>query len=189
MIGKVTTGASFYHCISYCLEDKRKLSDEQKKQLSLQEGFQHKGRAEILEYNRCFGDKQELTEQFRDVAKLSRRVEKPVMHLSIRAAPGDQLTTEQWREIGQAAAKEFGLDDHQFICVLHKDTKQPHIHVVGNRVGYDGKVASDSNSYARMAALCRRLEKEYDLKQVLSPVAFCLQRNGRSPGKTSEKSS
>jgi len=187
MIGKVTTGASFYHCISYCLEDKRKLSDEQKEQLSLQEGLQHKGRAEILEYNRCFGDKQELTEQFRDVRKLSKRVEKPVMHLSIRAAPGDQLTTEQWREIGRVAAKEFGLEDHQYICVLHKDTKQPHIHVVGNRVGYDGKVASDSNSYARMAALCRRLEKEYDLKQVLSPRRFLSPKERQIPRQDQRK--
>jgi hypothetical protein len=187
MIGKVTIGASFYHCISYCLEDKRKLSDEQKEQLSLQEGLQYKGRAEILEYNRCFGDKRELTEQFRDVGKLSRRVEKPVMHLSIRAAPGDQLTTEQWREIGRAAAKEFGLDDHQFICVLHKDTRQPHIHVVGNRVGYDGKVASDSNSYARIAALCRRLEKEYDLKQVLSPRRFLSPKERQIPRQDQRK--
>src|SRR6187402_1751141 len=119
MIGKVTIGASFYHCISYCLEDKRNLSEQQKEQLSLQEGLQHKDRAEALEYNHCFGNKRELTEQFRDVGKLSKRVEKPVMHLSIRSAPGDQLSTEQWREIGRAAAKEFGLQDHQYICVLH----------------------------------------------------------------------
>jgi hypothetical protein len=187
MIGKVTTGASFYHCISYCLEDKRNLSEEQKKALSLQEGSQHKDRAEILEYNHCFGNKKELTEQFRDVGKLSRRVEKPVMHLSIRAAPGDQLTTEQWREIGRAAAKEFGLDDHQYISVLHKDTKQHHIHVVGNRVGYDGKVASDSNSYARMAALCRRLEKEYNLRQVLSPRRFLSPKERQIPRQDQRK--
>jgi len=181
MIGKITTGKSFFHCIAYCLEDKKNLSELEKQQRSQDEGLQHKGRAEVLEYNLCYGDKWALTEQFREVGRLSKRVEKPLMHLSIRAAPGDQLTTEQWREIGQEAAREFGLDQHQYICVLHKDTKQPHIHLVANRVGYDGKVASDSNSYARMAALCRRLEKRYQLKNVLSPRRFLSEKERQIP--------
>src|SRR6202012_5132330 len=133
---------------------------------------QHKDRAEGLEYNLCFADKYELAEQFRDVTKLSKQVEKPVLHLSLRLAPGATLTREQWLEIGREAAKEFGVADHQYICVLHKDTKEQHIHIAANRVGFDGKVASASNSYKRMAALCRRLEKQYNLKQILSPRAF-----------------
>lgn len=181
MIGKVTLGASFYHTIAYCLEDKRQLSDLQKQQLSSIDGLQHTGRAEVLEYNNCYGDKWELTEQFKDVKKLSTRVEKPVIHLTLRAAPGDQLTREQWVAIGQAAAQEFGIDKNQYICVLHWDTKQPHIHVVGNRVGYDGKVAKDSNSYARMATLCRTLEKKYQLNQVLSPRKFLSPKDRQIP--------
>jgi hypothetical protein len=172
MIGHVSKGASFFHCISYCLEDKIKLTEEMKQQLAQADHLQHKDRAEVLEYNLCFGDKYELAEQFRDVTKLSKQVEKPVLHLSLRLAPGDSLTREQWLKIGREAAKEFGVADHQYICVLHKDTKEQHIHIAANRVGFDGKVASDSNSYKRMAALCRRLEKEYNLKQVLSPRAF-----------------
>jgi len=187
MIGKVTLGASFYGCLSYCLEDKRELSEQQKQQLSLQENLQHKNRAEVIDHNFCFGDKKELAEQFRDVAKLSKRVEKPVMHLTIRSAPGDQLTTNQWREVGRAAAQEFGLADHQYICILHKDTRQPHIHLVGNRVGYNGKVASDSNSYARMATLCRQLEKQYNLRQVLSPRRFLSPKDRQIPRQDARK--
>lgn len=172
MIGKVIIGKSFGHCISYCLEDKRELSEEQKAQLSLQDGLKHQGRAEVLEYNLCFGDKRELTGQFQDVRKLNNRVEKPVIHLALRPAPGDQLDRHQWIAIGQAAAKEFGIDKNQYLSVLHRDTPQPHIHIVGNRVGYDSKVASDGKSYARMAAFCRRVEIEYSLKKVLSPRRF-----------------
>jgi DNA-binding transcriptional MerR regulator len=181
MIGHVSKGASFFHCISYCLEDKIKLTEEMKQQLAQVDHLQHKDRAEVLEYNLCFGDKYELAEQFRDVMKLSKRVEKPVLHLSLRLAPGDSLTREQWLEIGREAAKEFGVADHQYICVLHKDTKEQHIHIAANRVGFDGKVASDSNSYKRMAALCRRLEKQYNLKQVLSPRAFLSPEERRLP--------
>lgn len=172
MIGHISIGTSFYHCISYCLEDKKELSDQQKRELSMQGHLQHRERAEVLEYNMCFGNKHELTRQFKDVQKLSRRVEKPVLHLSMRLAPGETLTKEQLIEMGRACAKEFGVADHQYICVLHKDTKEQHIHIAANRVGFNGKVASDSNSYKRMASLCRSLEKRYNLQQVLSPRAF-----------------
>ncbi|OMP74964.1 relaxase/mobilization nuclease domain-containing protein [[Flexibacter] sp. ATCC 35208] len=172
MIGHVSIGASFYHCISYCLEDKREFSEEQKLQLSLKDNLQHKNRAEVLFYNKCFGDKYELTNDFKDVRKLSKRVEKPVLHLSLRLAPGEMLTKDQLTEIGRECATEFGVADNQYICVLHKDTNEQHIHIAANRVGFDGKVASDSNSYKRMAALCRRLEKQYKLQEVLSPRAF-----------------
>jgi Relaxase/Mobilisation nuclease domain len=172
MIGYIGTGSSFFDCIRYCLEDKRELSEEEKQNLSQKDNLQHKDRAEVLFYNKCFGNKYELTKEFKDVAKLSKRVEKPVLHLSLRLAPGETLSRYQLAEIGSECAKEFGVADNQYICVLHKDTSEQHIHIVANRVGFNGKTASDSNSYKRMAALCRRLEKQYKLQEVLSPRAF-----------------
>ncbi|MBN8858650.1 MAG: relaxase/mobilization nuclease domain-containing protein [Sphingobacteriales bacterium] len=172
MIGYVDTGKDFLGCISYDLEDKLELTEEQKEQLSLQDGLQHKNRAEVLAYHKCFGDKYELAEQFREVARLSKRVEKPVFHFAIRLAPGDSCTPDLMIEIGEACVKEFEVENNQYLIILHKDTNEQHIHIVANRVGYDGIAASDSNSYRRMAALCRRLEKQYKLKEVLSPRAF-----------------
>jgi hypothetical protein len=174
-------GKSFYHCLSYCLEDKRALSEEQRAKLSLEEQVQHKNRAEVLEYNLCFGNKYELAEQFRDVRQLNKNVEKPVFHLAIRLAQGDQLTNEQWREVARAAAKEFQFENNQYVCILHKDTQQPHIHIVANRVGYDGKTVNDSNSYRRVADLCRRMEKQYQLQEVLSPRRFLSEKERQVP--------
>jgi len=187
MIGRVSIGSSFYHCISYCLEDKRELSEVKKLALAMQDRLQHKERAEVLEYNKCFGNKYELTEQFKDVRKLSRRVEKPMLHLTLRLAPEDTLTKEQLREVGGECAKEFGIADNQYICVLHKDTKEQHIHIAANRVGFDGKVANDSNSYKRMAELCRRLERKYGLQEVLSPRAFQSPKDRLLPRRDSRK--
>ncbi|HVI48030.1 MAG TPA: relaxase/mobilization nuclease domain-containing protein [Chitinophaga sp.] len=172
MIGYVGTGGSFFECIRYCLQDKKELTEEQKQNLAFKNNLQHKNRAEILEYNKCFGNIKELSRQFIDVAKLSKRVEKPVFHFALRLAPGETLTDTQLAEIGRECVKDFGVADNQYICVLHKDTNEQHIHVVANRVDFNGKVASDSNSYKRMAALCRKLEKQYDLRQVLSPRPF-----------------
>jgi Relaxase/Mobilisation nuclease domain len=172
MIGMISLGKSFYHCISYCLEDKRQLSEDNKLSEIQNDGLQHKHRAEILEFNKCFGDKYELSEQFKDVRKLSKRVEKPVLHLSIRLAPGELLSRQQLIEIGRQLAKQFEVNNNQYLTILHKDTREQHIHLVANRVGYDGKAASTSNNFLKMDKLCRRLEIEYKLKEVLSAKRF-----------------
>ncbi|WP_205513021.1 relaxase/mobilization nuclease domain-containing protein [Longitalea arenae] len=172
MIGKVVTGNSFYHCFKYCLEDKINLTEEQKLHLSKKDNVQHKDRAEVLFYNSCFGNANELTSQFSEVSKLSRRVEKPVLHFTLSLAHGESLSKNQLIEMAQACTEAFKVDQNQFAVVLHKDTRAQHIHIVANRVGYDGKVASNSNSYLRMANLCRKLELKYHLKQVLNPRAF-----------------
>ncbi|MBA3829950.1 MAG: relaxase/mobilization nuclease domain-containing protein [Taibaiella sp.] len=172
MIGKVKKGMSSYYAIRYCLEDKKEYSEEQKQEMSIGH-LQHKDRAEVLEYNLCFGSNaRELANQFKEVEKLSRRVEKPVLHISLSLAPEDNLTKNQLIELSQECAKEFGIADNQYISVLHKDTDHQHIHIAANRVGFDGKVASDKNDFKRMAALCRRLEQQYQLKEVLSPRKF-----------------
>lgn len=187
MIGHVSIGASIYHLLSYVLEDKKELSEEKKLALSAGDHLQHRERAEVLEYNKCFGNKYELTEQFKDVSKLSSRIEKTMLHLSLRLAPGEELTKAQLTDVGRACAEAFGVADHQYICVLHKDTKEQHIHIVANRVGFDSKVATDSNSYKRMAELCRKLEKQYGLQEVLSPRKFLSAKDRNLPRHDSRK--
>lgn len=187
MIGYVGTGSSFFDCLRYCLQDKKELSEQQKNEMALRDGLQHKERAEVLAYNQCFGSAKELSRQFKDVAKLSRRIEKPVFHFALRLAPDENLSRNDLAEIGRQCAREFGVADHQYVCVLHKDTWEQHIHVVANRVSFDGKVASDGNSYKRMAALCRRLEKQYNLKEVLSPRAFLSAKERQLPRQDSRK--
>ncbi|MCS3797983.1 hypothetical protein GGD38_003345 [Chitinophagaceae bacterium OAS944] len=154
------------------MEDKNNLSEEQKVLKTLKDQLQHKDRAEILEFNKCVGDLGELTSQFIDVAKLSKRVEKPVFHFSLRPAPGDVLSRDQLIEMGKECAKQFGVADNQYLIILHKDTTEPHIHIVANRVGFDGKVAKDNYSYRKMDGLCRQLEKQFHLKEVLSARRF-----------------
>lgn len=168
MIGKVKTGSSFSHLLRYVLEDKKQLQD----QSIAGEKARHIGRAEVLAYNLCSGGSKSLTQQFAEVARLSTRTEKPVLHLSLRLAPGEEVSRDILTEMGRSCAEAFDVADHQYICVLHKDTAEQHIHLVANRVGFDGKAASDSNSYRRMADLCRRLEKQYGLTEVLSPRRF-----------------
>ena len=176
MIGKISIGKSFGGCLRYCLEDKQELSHEQKLALESQDGLQHENRAEVLEYNMCFGNKKELVSQFNDVRTLRPNLSKPVMHISLSLDPEDLFTKEKLRQIGQDFAKEFGFENNQYIVIYHKDTEHPHLHIVVNRIGFDGKTISDSNSYRKVAELCRKLELKHELKQVLSPRKFLSQQ-------------
>lgn len=175
MIGKITIGKSFGGCIRYCLEDKLELTHEQKLALSSQDGLHYENRAEVLEYNMCFGNKKELIRQFNDVRALRPNLSKPVMHISLSLDPEDLFTKEKLRQVGQDFARGFGFEKNQYLVTYHKDTKHPHVHIVVNRVGFDGKTISDSNSYRKVAELCRKLELKHKLKQVLSPHKFLSQ--------------
>ncbi|MBN8857113.1 MAG: relaxase/mobilization nuclease domain-containing protein [Sphingobacteriales bacterium] len=165
MIGKAITGKGFGGCIGYCLEDKKMKMD---KGQSLMQN-----RAEILLFNKCFGNKRELVQQFNEVRKLNPKQSKPVFHFTLSMAPGEHLSRPQLIQIARDCADDFGFADNQFLAVEHKDTQHQHIHIVVNRIGYAGKTnVSDSNSYKRMAEFCRKMEKKYQLQQVLSPRRF-----------------
>jgi hypothetical protein len=56
--------------------------------------------------------------------------------------------------------------------ITHKDTEHEHLHIVANRIGYEGPTASDSNSYKRMAEFSRAMELKHELTKVLSPNKF-----------------
>jgi hypothetical protein len=161
MIGKISIGKGFYGAISYCLEGK---NGEKKKY------------AEIIHYNKCFGNKQELIQQIKDVRVLNRRIETPVWHTSISFDPQDQVTKDQLVEISDEFARKFNLENNQYIVVQHFDTNHPHVHIIANRVGFNGKANSTSLNYKKMAELNRLLEKKYGFKEVLSPNKFLKKR-------------
>jgi Relaxase/Mobilisation nuclease domain len=158
------TGKSFRGCLQYCLHDK--VADEKKNELVM------KDRAEVILYNQCFGNAKELTRQFNEVRQLNSKLSKPVLHITLSLGKGESLPTNKLAEMARDCAQDLGFSNNQFVVVLHKDTVHPHIHIVANRIGYDGKTVSDSNNYQKIAKLCRKLELKNELKPVLSPNAF-----------------
>jgi hypothetical protein len=167
MIGKVMIGKGFSGCISYCLSDKK-----------IKAGLENEtrpimNRAEVLIYNQCFGDRKSLTSQFTDVRKLNLKQSRPVLHLTLSFAPGEQIDRPQLLEIIEDCASDFGFEDNQYISVQHHDTGHQHIHIVANRINLDGKTnVSDSNNFKKIADFCRKTELKYGLVQVVSPRRF-----------------
>lgn len=168
MIGKIVTGRSFRGCLNYLHEGRLQENEEQQRQ------EMEKKQAQVIAYNQCFGNKKELIRQFIEVSKLNPKVSKPVFHLTVSLAHADagKLNNQEKADIAASLAKEFEFDRNQYVVVTHADTEHEHLHIVANRIGYDGKTAGDSNSYRRVAETCRKMELAYGLEKVLSPNKF-----------------
>ena len=163
MIGKITIGKSFRGCLLYCLNDKQKLH---------RDDVVFKNRAEVLMFNKCFGNQNELIQQFNEVRQLNSKLAKPVLHITLNFAKEDKLDQNKLTAISEACARDLGFENNQFVSIIHKDTEHPHMHIVANRIGFDKRTVSDSNNYQKTAAFCRKMELKFDLKQVLSPRRY-----------------
>jgi len=163
MIGKIIIGKSFRGCILYCLNDKIQVHPIEKV---------IKNRAEVLMFNQCYGNQKELIQQFNEVRKSNPKLSKPVMHITLSMAPGENLSKDKLMEMVQHCAMDMGFTNNQYLAVYHNDTNHQHLHIVANRVGYDKLTVSDSNSYQKIANFCRKMEMKYNLKQVLSPKRY-----------------
>jgi hypothetical protein len=171
MIGKISTGKSFAGCIAYCLHDK--LDEHQEVAM--------KNRAELVMFNKCFGNEREIVQQFNDVRKLNPKLSKPVMHISLSLSPGEVLSKDKLMEMSEHCAKDLGFDRNQYIAIAHRDTEHQHLHIIANRIGFDKRTVSDSNNYKKMAQYCRKMELKYQLKQVLSPRRYLSQEQRNIP--------
>lgn len=147
MIAKAVKGRGFRGVLNYDLNEEK---------------------GEILETNMAGQNARELAQEFGEIRKLRPNLNKAVLHVSLSAAIGEHLTNEQWQKIGQDYLKGMGLDNNQYVMVRHTDTDHEHIHIVANRIQFDGNVTSDSQDYKRQEVIMRQIERDYDLQQVAS---------------------
>ena len=163
MIGKITIGKSFNGCIKYCLNDK--LPEQKQERVMV-------NRAEVLLFNQCYGNERELIQQFNEVRQLNSKLSKPVLHITLSLAPGEQLPKDKLMELCRDCAKDMGFENNQYVAIHHKDTSHQHLHIVVNRIGFDKRTVSDSNNFQKMDAYCRKMELKFNLTPVLSPRQF-----------------
>ena len=126
---------------------------------------------EILEQNFVFGnDYKDLGKQFREVSNENKRVESPVMKVSISFDSKENLSESQKIEFTKKVMKEMGIreDNHQYMITRHSDKKHDHHHVLANRVGMDRKVIDYSHSIPRLEKSIDKVEKEMKLNNELS---------------------
>ena len=142
-----------------------KLQDQKQEQVM-------KDRAEILLFNQCYGNQKELIQQFNEVRQQNSKLAKPVLHITLSLAWGEQLSKDKLMQLCQDCAKDMGIENNQYVAIHHKDTNHQHLHIVANRIGFDKRTVSDSNNFQKMASYCRKMELKFNLTQVLNPRKF-----------------
>lgn len=147
MIGKTVIGRGFKGCVSYLLDKVAK------------------GEGELLEARgvRDF-DKNATIRDFITRAKTNPNLTRCVWHTSLSFQ--DNLTSQQMLTIGKEWMKGMGLDNTQYIIVVHTDTDHSHIHIVANRINDEGWTISDSNNWKRSEARCKELVRKHQLTPV-----------------------
>jgi hypothetical protein len=121
----------------------------------------------VLDTNMTGEGPRELAAEFGEIRKLRPSLGKAVLHVSLSAGPGEHFTDGDWVKIGQRYLNEMGLGRNQYIITRHTDTKHEHIHLLVNRIQFDGKVTSDSHDYRRHETLMREIERDLGLQQVV----------------------
>ena len=108
-----------------------------------------KNRAEVILFNKCYGDQKELIQQFNEARQLNPKLSEPVLHITLSLAPGENLGKNKLSDVAEECAKDLGFNNNQFFAVLHRDTTHQHLHIVANRIGFDKRTLSDSNNYQK----------------------------------------
>lgn len=126
----------------------------------------NKEQGRLIDTNMEGANPRELAKEFGEIRKLRPKLGKAVLHVSLSAAPGEHLTDGQWTEIGQRYLHGMGLDHNQYLITRHDDTEHEHVHLLVNRIRFDGDVTSDSHDYRRHELLMRAVERDYQLQTV-----------------------
>ncbi|VDR33837.1 conjugal transfer relaxase TraI [Alistipes sp. cv1] len=107
----------------------------------------------------------DILREFEMVNQHNYRCKNKYLRFEIGIAPQDKdkLTDADMRKIARTFAKKMGLENHQWIACTHKDTKNPHIHLIANRIGVDRKVFDTTFMGNRSARIAEEISREMGL--------------------------
>ena len=111
---------------------------------------------------------QAVMAELKTFSDLNPRVQHLVSHMSLRLAPGEHLSDEQFRTIAADYLNGLGYADCPYLVTRHTDAGSEHIHIVVSRVAPDGHCVPDSFEQKRGEQLMRAFERQYGLRQVPS---------------------
>lgn len=124
--------------------------------------------AEVLEFRNIAAPSLRAAIFDMDMLAAESKCQNHALHVQMRAAPGERLSADTWREAVDRYAEAFGMEEHQAAVVLHHQPDgATHCHVVLNRVHPETmKAAHLGQNYAKHKTLARQLEIDYGLQIV-----------------------
>ena len=164
-------GRSFKGVVDYCLSEGRVREDEHDEQ----RGEDKAGRVAWSETRNVAAEdprqaarvmaatasRSEDLKQLAGVKAGGRALEKPVCHYSLSWAADEKPSLQEMERAVTESLEKMGLSDRQAVMIAHRDTAQPHVHVVVNRVSVeDGRAAKLGNSYLKLSRWAEGYERE-----------------------------
>jgi hypothetical protein len=113
-------------------------------------------------------NEQDVMKEIAMVRMLRPNLQKYFYHTSLNFPPDENLHDDKMLKIAKEYLESMGFDQHQYVIFRHFDAGHPHVHLLVNRIGYDGSLVSDSKDYARTESILRKLEKKNGLTPVIS---------------------
>lgn len=154
MIASQKIGKSFLGALNYNL--KKLYHPDQNK------------RAELLDSSFASIDSRMIQQELRLIKSLKPNLSRYVYHTSLNFSIEDELDNNKLLSIANDYLKESGYTNNHYMIFRHHDAPHPHIHLLVNRISFDGTVVSDSNNFKRSEDIIRKLERRYNLKTVQS---------------------
>lgn len=122
-------------------------------------------RAELLDTNFASLDTGLIRKEVEAIKMLRPTLSKYVYHTSLNFSGQEegQLDNQKLTAIARDYLEGMGFSSNQYLIFRHYDAEHPHVHLLVNRISFDGSVVSDSNNYKKSEALVRKLEQQYNL--------------------------
>jgi hypothetical protein len=143
MIGKVMSGKSFAGCVRYVVQ---------------KEG------ARVLEASGIRTDTvSAMVADFNLQRSLNPELGKAVGHITLSWSVHDRskLNDQVMAERARGYLEKMQIRDTQYLIVEHRDREHPHLHIVYNRVNFQGRTITDKLQRRRNAQVCREMTERH----------------------------
>ena len=107
----------------------------------------------------------EIYEEMKMVSDYNTRCRNKFLRIEIGIVPKDEkrLSLESVRNLASNFARHMGLENHQWVAVMHKDTDNMHIRIIANRISLYGEVYDNTFVSNRAARLAEELSRKYGM--------------------------
>jgi hypothetical protein len=142
-------------------------------------------RAELLATNFAALEKDIIRKEVNLVCAMRPNLSRYVYHTSLNFSNKElqSLNNEKLKAIAEDYLFAMGFKNNQYMIFRHYDVNHPHIHLLVNRIGFDGNVVSDSNNYRKSERILRALEYRYNLRAVEQSKFVAIKLNNGVPFK------
>lgn len=97
--------------------------------------------------------------EMKAVSDMCARARGPVYHALLSWRAGEHPSDAQMFEAGRAAMKAVGMESHQYVFAVHRDTENNHLHMLINRVNPETyKAVYPSRDFYKLDRVCREIE-------------------------------